>query len=157
MKNQKAKIGLAPRAGFEPATNRLTAGCSTAELPGNSSCRARNAYNKAGRALKAAKRRESLCVRPWLCRAGLPSRSSLRLAGPAFATLRRATFTRCASEGWRPRPELNRGTRFCRPLRNHSATWPSGVSAWLQPVPVRMLRSIEECPSGGNVRGGSRA
>ena len=27
---------LAPRAGFEPATNRLTAGCSTAELPGNS-------------------------------------------------------------------------------------------------------------------------
>lgn len=26
---------------------------------------------------------------------------------------------------WRPRPELNRGTRFCRPLRNHSATWPS--------------------------------
>ncbi len=27
---------MAPRAGFEPATNRLTAGCSTAELPGNS-------------------------------------------------------------------------------------------------------------------------
>ena len=27
---------LAPRAGFEPATNRLTAGCSTAELPGKS-------------------------------------------------------------------------------------------------------------------------
>lgn len=26
---------------------------------------------------------------------------------------------------WRPRPELNRGARFCRPLRNHSATWPS--------------------------------
>jgi hypothetical protein len=26
---------------------------------------------------------------------------------------------------WRPRPELNRGKRFCRPLRNHSATWPS--------------------------------
>src|SRR5947208_13418840 len=25
---------------------------------------------------------------------------------------------------WRPRPELNRSTRFCRPLRNHSATWP---------------------------------
>ena len=27
---------VAPRAGFEPATNRLTAGCSTTELPGNS-------------------------------------------------------------------------------------------------------------------------
>ena len=28
---------MAPRAGFEPATNRLTAGCSTTELPGNDS------------------------------------------------------------------------------------------------------------------------
>ena len=28
------------------------------------------------------------------------------------------------AEFWRPRPELNRGKRFCRPLRNHSATWP---------------------------------
>lgn len=26
--------------------------------------------------------------------------------------------------GWRRRPELNRRTRFCRPLRNHSATTP---------------------------------
>ena len=25
---------------------------------------------------------------------------------------------------WRPDPELNRGTRFCRPLRNHSAIRP---------------------------------
>jgi Phage integrase family len=59
---QRSILGVAPRAGFEPATNRLTAGCSTAELPGNSTSRARNAYNKAGRALKAAKRRESRCV-----------------------------------------------------------------------------------------------
>jgi hypothetical protein len=29
---------VAPRAGFEPATNRLTAGCSTTELPGNGAC-----------------------------------------------------------------------------------------------------------------------
>jgi hypothetical protein len=28
-------LGLAPRAGFEPATNWLTANCSTTELPGN--------------------------------------------------------------------------------------------------------------------------
>ena len=34
LRNQSAKFRLAPRAGFEPATNRLTAGCSTAELPG---------------------------------------------------------------------------------------------------------------------------
>ena len=33
--NAKSLKCLAPRAGFEPATNRLTAGCSTAELPGN--------------------------------------------------------------------------------------------------------------------------
>src|ERR1700674_4902502 len=28
-------LELAPRAGFEPATQRLTAACSTTELPGN--------------------------------------------------------------------------------------------------------------------------
>ncbi len=27
--------------------------------------------------------------------------------------------------GWRPRPELNRGTRICSPLRHHSATRPT--------------------------------
>src|SRR5436190_5416542 len=32
---------MAPRAGFEPATNRLTAGCSTAELPGTMAAHAR--------------------------------------------------------------------------------------------------------------------
>ena len=37
---------MAPRAGFEPATNRLTAGCSTAELPGN--LRARSLARPAG-------------------------------------------------------------------------------------------------------------
>ena len=34
MSNQGSDVALAPRAGFEPATNRLTAGCSTAELTG---------------------------------------------------------------------------------------------------------------------------
>ena len=34
---------LAPRAGFEPATNRLTAGCSTTELPG-----IRRSYSRRG-------------------------------------------------------------------------------------------------------------
>ena len=32
---QLLEFCLAPRPDFEPATNRLTAGCSTAELPGN--------------------------------------------------------------------------------------------------------------------------
>ena len=30
---------------------------------------------------------------------------------------------------WRPRPELNWGTRICSPLRHHSATWPHAVPA----------------------------
>ena len=29
-------------------------------------------------------------------------------------------------ENWRPRPESNRGARICSPLRNHSATRPTG-------------------------------
>ena|SRR5581483_1530416 len=38
---------VAPRAGFEPATNRLTAGCSTTELPGNEPMLRQRPYNKA--------------------------------------------------------------------------------------------------------------
>lgn len=46
---------MAPRAGFEPATIRLTVECSTAELPGNVRSVLRNeaAYNKASDACKA--------------------------------------------------------------------------------------------------------
>ncbi len=35
---ENEKRRMAPRVGFEPTTNRLTAGCSTTELPRNSSC-----------------------------------------------------------------------------------------------------------------------
>ena len=38
---------VAPWAGFEPATNRLTAGCSTTELPGNNAELRQRPYNKA--------------------------------------------------------------------------------------------------------------
>ena len=44
--NQKPLKNLAPRAGFEPATNRLTAGCSTTELPGNKPALRPRRYNK---------------------------------------------------------------------------------------------------------------
>src|SRR5581483_4977266 len=49
---------LAPRAGFEPATIRLTVGCSTAELPRNERRLGPRgpAYNKAGAACKARDR-----------------------------------------------------------------------------------------------------
>ena len=51
----KLLIYLAPRDGFEPSTNRLTAGCSTAELPGKSLLGVvEAAYNKADPGLKAA-------------------------------------------------------------------------------------------------------
>ena len=49
----KSLKSLAPRAGFEPATNRLTAGCSTAELPGTTASCAESAYNKGLPACKA--------------------------------------------------------------------------------------------------------
>ena len=42
---------MAPRVGFEPTTNRLTAGCSTAELPRND-----------GHHLEAALLAEKLCA-----------------------------------------------------------------------------------------------
>jgi hypothetical protein len=49
----KYLILLAPRAGFEPATIRLTVECSTAELPRNRrNRRSRAAYNKASSACK---------------------------------------------------------------------------------------------------------
>jgi hypothetical protein len=35
MRNQSEILEMAPRAGFEPATIRLTVECSTAELPRN--------------------------------------------------------------------------------------------------------------------------
>ena len=49
-------VVMAPRAGFEPATNRLTAGCSTTELPGNNARHAVmcSAYNKAVQALQSS-------------------------------------------------------------------------------------------------------
>ena len=58
---------LAPRAGFEPATIRLTVECSTAELPRNRRTRRfamRGAYNKAFRACKGPNRRLCFCLKP---------------------------------------------------------------------------------------------
>ena len=39
---------MAPRVGFEPTTNRLTAGCSTTELPRNSASQRSGASIKFG-------------------------------------------------------------------------------------------------------------
>lgn len=50
---------------------------------------------------------------------------------------------------WRPRPELNRGKRFCRPLRNHSATWPLGRFRQDEP-PAPERQSIKEARVSDN-------
>src|SRR5688572_4983487 len=55
---------LAPRAGFEPATNRLTAGCSTAELPGIRSWRDRNPRCLRGQLITAGLRPVNLFAVP---------------------------------------------------------------------------------------------
>src|SRR5690242_16885632 len=47
---------MAPRVGFEPTTSRLTAGCSTTELPRNSASVARAGYNKRRPALQSVNR-----------------------------------------------------------------------------------------------------
>jgi hypothetical protein len=56
----KLLICLAPRAGFEPATNRLTAGCSTTELPGKEAAQAMPPHNKTSAALQRRKRRYAI-------------------------------------------------------------------------------------------------
>ena len=41
---------------------------------------------------------------------------------------------------WRPGPELNRCTRFCKPLHNHSATGPpQGTCVWYTMMPVTSI------------------
>jgi protein-L-isoaspartate(D-aspartate) O-methyltransferase len=47
---------------------------------------------------------------------------------------------------WRPRPELNRGTRICSPLRHHSATRPS-----LRILLAKWRRRVAEQNDSGNL------
>ena len=79
---------LAPREGFEPPTNRLTAGCSTAELPGKNSA---SPYSHSGPDIPA---------RPVV----VTTKSAPEAApGPAAGG---------AADGrWRPGPESNRRVR----------------------------------------------
>src|SRR6187401_3177331 len=92
--DQRAISAVAPWAGVEPATFRLTVERSTAELPGNA------ATIDSGRAITKAYRR---------CQA-----SRLKGGPPK----------RRRHEGWRPRPELNRGARICSPDRRHLSEVP---------------------------------
>ena len=60
------------------------------------------------------------------------TRAAARPDRPDQGHVRRLTGARGImnwEKGWRPGPESNRGARICNPLRNHSATGPSGVNA----------------------------
>jgi hypothetical protein len=77
-----------------------------------------------------------------------PARQSSRAASasPAMSLILR----------WRPRPELNRGKRFCRPLRNHSATWPycrSMAPDVVSRAPFGNAVAIQERTARSNVEG----
>jgi hypothetical protein len=110
---------LAPWAGVEPATFRLTVERSTAELPGNAAIvDSGGAITKAYRRCKAAFLR---CRRPSRGPKRATKAGNLAIIG-WFGMACQPKHRRC--EDWRPRPELNRGTRICSPLRHHSATWP---------------------------------
>jgi hypothetical protein len=60
--NPYLMLDLAPRAGFEPATIRLTVECSTAELPGNGLLPEGLPIDGAGRLAKRAERGLRSCI-----------------------------------------------------------------------------------------------
>ena len=160
---------MAPRARFELATNRLTADCSTTELPRNTGLAGGAYYPFSGPKPSAkftrtlnrlyppnTKKNGQRKMRPgvipaprrWVmvgCLQGRPGEDAPGMVNKALtlpkkvphetktgpwrypATLPAGTRPPLAQE-WRPRPELNRGSRICSPLRHHSATWPQAKS-----------------------------
>ena len=52
--------------------------------------------------------------------------------------------------GWRRRPDLNRGSRFCRPLPYHLATAPVGIS-WTKGVPAAGWSAATTARRAGSV------
>src|SRR5262245_40493185 len=123
-------LGVAPRAGFEPATNRLTAGCSTTELPGNGSNRGGPAYNKGGSACLEANRGDVGQFQVRLRPAPLTNRSRLdrcRVAGPGVVARSLINGTRQprglprGKTGFRCRARSHVGARVARHVRRR--TW----------------------------------
>src|SRR5215510_6551745 len=79
------------------------------------------------------------------------SHARIIVRGPAAAPSPRRSSVRGF---WRPRPELNRRTRFCRPLRNHSATWPPYRVALTATVTLRLYRRRREAATAERVARG---
>ena len=112
---------LAPRVGFEPTTIRLTVERSTTELPRNisSSTRSEDRVPALADCFSSGERLSTTLDDFGACCPAGPH--STRALGAVPNARRRP---RNCIAAWRPRPELNRGTRICSPLRHHSATWP---------------------------------
>lgn len=130
-KTPRPLIYLAPREGFEPPTKRLTAACSTAELPGNSG------LPKQVPPILLRSDRRAFTLHP-SNRARLITRSG-RERQMFFSPF----FSSPQSGGiWRPRPESNRHSRICSPLHNHSATRP--LSGTVRPRPRHVRGAVIE-------------
>ena len=88
---------VAPRAGFEPATNRLTAGCSTTELPGNT-CRSGLPHGQ-GRAYIRASLPAKAEMHAWRVIDGIYPDWGLQ--NPRSADARRPHGAGWSTAGWR--------------------------------------------------------
>src|SRR4051812_49678035 len=119
------KVALAPGAGFEPATIRLTVECSTAELSGNRRTvfAGRAAYNKGSRYCKG--RIGSFQIG---CRPGQKSAAIKQL--PAFPPARFSAFRES-----RPSARAMREPLYCTNLTRSFAR--------------RALRELIRCQSSG--------
>ena len=145
---------MAPRVRFERTTNRLTADCSTTELPRNRTrCLARlvwhdqkkfSPWRKSFRLVSARPLSVLPVKRDTKNEAGCePGPKDVTGNGGVSSRKTRGSLTPARSGNKRLIPQelafinlkmgealeaiarkSNRGSRICNPLRNHSATWP---------------------------------
>ena len=84
----------------------------------------------------------------WPCGRGILSPMRLPVSPPGPMTM----VPHCAARGkWRPGSELNRRTRLCRPLHDHSATRP-WVSKRAATLSTGVLRVDEKHGAGNETR-----
>src|SRR5579871_2442513 len=76
---------------------------------------------------------------------GCLERQPLNIKNQKTAFLRKPLpLTIDAKKTWRPRTELNRRKRFCRPMPSHSATWPNLSLKYFQECTMEYQHRMEE-------------